>query len=88
MSSELQVFRIYIKAGIDQVWAAITDPKWNGRYGYQCQSEYELRAGGAFRTAASDAMIAHGAPGGVHAGWGRSLEWPLFPRLTCDQIVT
>jgi len=56
MNNETQVHRVFIKASPEQVWDAITDPKWNARYGYQCQSDYELRPGGAYRVLANDAM--------------------------------
>lgn len=58
----IQVYQVYIKATQQAVWDAITKPEWNRRYGYGAPSEYELRPGGAFRTLASDAMKAYGAP--------------------------
>lgn len=61
MTNETQVHRVFIKAGPEQVWDAITDPKWNARYGYQCQSDYDLRPGGAYRALASDAMKSMGS---------------------------
>ena len=33
-----QVFRVWIKASPEKIWAAITDPEWNGRYGYAAPS--------------------------------------------------
>jgi uncharacterized protein YndB with AHSA1/START domain len=45
-----QVYRVWIKASAERIWAAITDPEWNGRYAYQAPSYFELRKGGAFRT--------------------------------------
>jgi uncharacterized protein YndB with AHSA1/START domain len=57
-----QVYRVYIKATPEKVWAAIIDPEWNGRYGYESQAEYDLRIGGAYRAFPSDAMREHGAP--------------------------
>src|SRR3954466_8255483 len=51
-----QVHRIYIHATAERVWQAITDPEWNGRYGYAAPAEYELRAGGAYRALASEPM--------------------------------
>jgi uncharacterized protein YndB with AHSA1/START domain len=56
-----QVFRVYIKADRQKVWDAITDPEWNGRYGYQAVSEYDLKPGGTYRVLASAEMIQHGA---------------------------
>jgi uncharacterized protein YndB with AHSA1/START domain len=57
-----QVFRVFIKATPERVWQAITDPEWNGRYGYHSRQELDLRPGGAFRAFAPDVMKAHGAP--------------------------
>ena len=56
-----QVHRVYIKATPDRIWQAITDPEWNGRYGYSAPAEYELRAGGAFRSFATEEMKAASA---------------------------
>jgi uncharacterized protein YndB with AHSA1/START domain len=57
-----KVFRIHIKASQQAVWAAITDPEWNGRYGYKCPADYELRPGGTYRVLANQAMKDSGAP--------------------------
>jgi uncharacterized protein YndB with AHSA1/START domain len=51
-----QIHRVYIRATPERIWQAITDPEWNGRYGYSAPAEYELRAGGAYRSLASDSM--------------------------------
>jgi uncharacterized protein YndB with AHSA1/START domain len=56
------VNQVFIKADPQKVWDAITDPKWNERYGYKCASEYDLRPGGSYRTLSSKAMLEHGAP--------------------------
>jgi uncharacterized protein YndB with AHSA1/START domain len=56
------VNQVFIKAAPQKVWDAITDPKWNDRYGYKCPSEYDLRPGGTYRTLASQAMRDHGGP--------------------------
>jgi uncharacterized protein YndB with AHSA1/START domain len=61
MSNETQVHRVFIKASPEQVWDAITDPKWNARYGYRCQGDYDLRPGGAYRVLASDEMKGMGS---------------------------
>lgn len=61
-ATTVQVHRVYIKASAQQVWDAITDPEWNGRYGYRCRAEYELRPGGAYRTLASKEMLGFDAP--------------------------
>jgi|SRR4051794_6026343 len=59
--SDVQVHRMFIKASPQQVWDAITDPKWNDRYGYHCRSEFELRPGGAYRVLSSEEMKAMGS---------------------------
>jgi uncharacterized protein YndB with AHSA1/START domain len=51
-----QIHRVYIKAEPERIWQAITDPEWNGRYGYGAPAEYELRPGGAYRAFASESM--------------------------------
>ena len=51
-----QVHRVYIKATPERIWQAITDKDWNGRYGYSAPAEYELKAGGSYRSFATDEM--------------------------------
>ena len=57
-----QVYRVYIKATPEAVWAAITKPEWTERYGYGGSVEYDLRPGGAYRAATSAAMRELGSP--------------------------
>ena len=58
-----KVVRMYINAGVQQVWDAIVDASWNGRYGYRVPTQYlDLRPGGQVRVIASEEMRAHGAP--------------------------
>jgi uncharacterized protein YndB with AHSA1/START domain len=57
----LQVYRVYIKTTPEKVWQAIVDPEWNGRYGYAAPSVYDLRAGGSYRSTASDDMRKYSA---------------------------
>ena len=52
----LQVYRVYIKVSPEKVWQAITDPDWNGRYGYAAPQFFELRPGGSYRSTASEEM--------------------------------
>ena len=59
-----QVYRVWIKATPEKIWAAITDPEFNGRYAYQAPSHYELRKGGSFHSAATAEMKAFGAANG------------------------
>ena len=56
------VYAVFIKATPEAIWQAITDPEFNGRYGYMAPAEYELREGGAYRGFPNDAMREHGAP--------------------------
>jgi uncharacterized protein YndB with AHSA1/START domain len=51
-----QVHRVYIRATPERIWQAITDPEWNSRYGYSAPAEYDLQAGGAFRSFATEEM--------------------------------
>jgi len=57
-----QVYRVYIKATPEAIWAAITDPEWTERYGYGGRMEYDLRPGGVARGYTSAAMRSVGAP--------------------------
>jgi uncharacterized protein YndB with AHSA1/START domain len=59
-----QVFRVWIKASPEKIWAAITDPEWNGRYGYAAPAHYELTKGGSFSSNASQDMKNYGAANG------------------------
>jgi uncharacterized protein YndB with AHSA1/START domain len=56
------VHQIYIRAAQQAVWDAITSPEWNGKYGYQAVSEYELKAGGKYRALANPQMRSYGLP--------------------------
>jgi uncharacterized protein YndB with AHSA1/START domain len=51
-----QVHRVYIRATAERIWEALTDPAWNGRYGYAAPAEYELRPGGTYRAFATEEM--------------------------------
>ena len=56
------IHQIYIRATAQAIWDAITDPAWNGKYGYQAVSEYDLRPGGKFRALANGQMRSFGLP--------------------------
>ncbi len=56
------VHQIYIRAAQQAVWDAITSPEWNGKYGYQAVSEYELKPGGKYRALANPQMRSYGLP--------------------------
>jgi uncharacterized protein YndB with AHSA1/START domain len=60
--SVTHMHEIYIRASAQAIWDAITDPDWNGRYGYQAVSEYELSPGGKFRALANAQMKTYGLP--------------------------
>ncbi|MEV4348376.1 SRPBCC domain-containing protein [Actinoplanes sp. NPDC049596] len=51
-----QVYRVWIKASPERIWAAITDPEWTSRYAYASPAHYELKPGGAYRSAATQEM--------------------------------
>jgi uncharacterized protein YndB with AHSA1/START domain len=57
-----QIYRVYIKASPEAIWAAITQPEWSQRYGYGGSVNYDLRAGGKYIAYTSDAMRQQGAP--------------------------
>lgn len=63
-ASTTQVYRVYIKATPEQVWAAITKPEWTDRYGYGGLTDYDLRAGAKYETRPSDAMVKAAADAG------------------------
>jgi uncharacterized protein YndB with AHSA1/START domain len=57
-----QLYQVWIKATPEAIWEAITQPHWTEKYGYPGHSEYELRAGGAYKAVAGEEMVAMGAP--------------------------
>ena len=59
-----QVYRVWIKATPERIWAAITDPEWNHRYAYQAPSYYELTKGGSFHATATKDMKDYAASQG------------------------
>jgi uncharacterized protein YndB with AHSA1/START domain len=61
-TTTVQVHRVHIRATPEAVWEAITSPEWTKRYGYHSPADYDLRAGGAYRSLPSEEMVAHGAP--------------------------
>lgn len=56
------IHQIYIRASAQAIWDAITDPAWNGRYGYQAVQEFELKPGGRYRAVANASMKSYGLP--------------------------
>ena len=59
-----QVYRVYIRAGSQAIWDAITKPEWTDRYGYTGRAEYDLRPGGAYRVHAGEEFKAASAAQG------------------------
>lgn len=60
--SVTHIHQIYIRASAQAIWDAITDPAWNGKYGYQAVTEYDLKPGGKYRVKANDQMRSYGLP--------------------------
>lgn len=60
--NDTQMFRVFIKATPEAIWEAITSPDWNARYGYKSVSEYELHAGGSYKSFATAEMRTFGMP--------------------------
>ena len=71
------IHQIYIRAPAQAIWDAITDPAWNGKYGYQACSEYELRPGGKFRAMANAQMRGFGLPEVIIDGEVLEVKPPL-----------
>jgi uncharacterized protein YndB with AHSA1/START domain len=59
-----QVYRVWIKAPRERIWAAIVDPEFNTRYGYAAPSFYNLEPGGSFHSTANQGMKDYGASAG------------------------
>lgn len=76
--STTQVYRVYIKADPERIWAAVVDPEWNARYGYGAPSFFELKPGGRFRSTPNEGMIAyakeHGFEMPAEIGEGEVIE--------------
>ncbi|MBR7743209.1 SRPBCC domain-containing protein [Phycicoccus sp. BSK3Z-2] len=68
----VQVFRVYIEAPAERVWAAITSPEFSNRYGYGGDVEYDLSPGGDYRNLTTAQMKEMGM--GDVAVTGRVLE--------------
>ena len=75
--SLIHMHEIYIRASAQAIWDAITDPAWNGRYGYQAVSEYDLKPGGKFRALANEGMKTHGLPDVIVDGEVIEVKPPL-----------
>jgi uncharacterized protein YndB with AHSA1/START domain len=73
-TTTVQVYRVHIRATPEAIWEAIISPEWTKRYGYNTPSEYELRAGGAYRSLPSEEMVANGMPAGSAVVDGEVIE--------------
>jgi uncharacterized protein YndB with AHSA1/START domain len=51
-----QVYRVWIKASPERIWAAITDPEWTIRYSYAAPAYFDLKPGGSYRSTATKEM--------------------------------
>lgn len=69
---DVQVFRIYIEAPIEKVFAAITSSEFSTRYGYGGEVDYDLTAGGDYVSHTTQEMKDMGM--GDVAVTGRVLE--------------
>ena len=56
MSNTIQIYRVYIKATPQAIWAAITKPEWTEQYGYAPLVDYDMRARGQFRAYPNQGM--------------------------------
>ena len=50
------MYRVYIKATPERIWEAITDPEWNGRYGYAARPTTTCGPAAAYRSFATEEM--------------------------------
>ena len=71
------VHQIYIRATAQSIWDAITDPSWNGKYGYQAVQEYDLKPGGKYRAVATAGMKQYGLPDTIIDGEILEVKPPL-----------
>lgn len=69
---EVQVFRVYIEAPAEKVWAAITSKEFTTKYGYGGAAEYDLTPGGNYVAHTTDEMKQMGM--GDTAVTGRVIE--------------
>lgn len=72
LAPEIQVFRIYIEAPIEKVFAAITSSEFSTRFGYGGAVDYDLSEGGDYVSHTTDQMKAMGM--GDVAATGRVIE--------------
>lgn len=56
MSTDIQIFSIYIKAPAQQVWDAITQSEYTTQWGYGGPTEIDQRVGGVYRNLSTPEM--------------------------------
>ncbi len=62
MSTDTQVYRVFINAPAQAIWDAITTPEISHQYGYRAIANYDLRPGGAYTGRADAEMQSFGMP--------------------------
>ena len=72
-----QVYQVYIKTSAQRIWDAITQPEWTVQYGYGAPVEYDLRAGGAYRSTASDDM----------RKWAAENGYPMADTIVDGEVI-
>jgi uncharacterized protein YndB with AHSA1/START domain len=72
-----QVYRVWIKASQDKIWAAIVDPEWNTRYGYAAPSFYDLKPGGSYHATANQGM----------KDYGQQMGFPVPDTIVDGEVV-
>lgn len=77
LATDVQVYRVYIKATAERIWAAITDPAWNGRYGYGAPGVFDLQPGGRYESTASQEMRDSAA----------KMGWPVPDVIVDGEVV-
>ena len=69
--------RIFIETTPERISQAITDPAWNGRYGYGGRAAYDRSPGGSYRSFASEAMEQAST----------EMGFPQPPEVVVDEVV-
>ncbi|QXV59622.1 SRPBCC domain-containing protein [Amycolatopsis sp. TNS106] len=66
--TDIQVYRVYIKATPEKIWDAITKPEWSRKYGYTGLVDFDLRPGGKHATHPTSDYIEAGFTGDLVDG--------------------
>ncbi|GIF00397.1 SRPBCC domain-containing protein [Paractinoplanes rishiriensis] len=59
-----QVYRVWIRATPEKIWAAITDPEFNSKYAYRAPGFFDLKKGGSYHATATAEMKEFAAANG------------------------